>query len=241
MSVWLLQESGLDVTQKTNLETRQGNRSMLVIIVAGVVVLALAGWGLKQLISGEKGSPKKPPKISLVAPPPPPPPPPPKFEKKPDPPKEQKEMKVEQPVQKQETPPPSPELKMEGPAGNGPSAFGAGKITSEDLSKIGTGVGSGTSTGGMFNPFNNYSNLLKGELQRYLAKNKDLRRRRYTLEVRVWVTPTGGIKRYELAGSTDDKDTDTAIQQALANLSGFSETPPPNMPQPIRLRIVTSG
>ena len=216
-----------------------GNRrSMIIIIVSGVVVLALAAWAIKGLMSGKSSGPKKPPKISLIAPPPPPPPPPPKFEKKPDPPKEQKEVKVDQPVPK-DTPPPSPELKMDGPAGSGPSAFAAGKITSDDLSKVGTGTGG--EKGGLFNPFNNYSNLLKGELQRYLSKNNALRRRRYAIEVKVWVSPSGALKRYELTGTTDDSDTDQAIQQALASLSGFNENPPANMPQPIRLRIVTSG
>lgn len=197
-----------------------------------VVVLVLLGWGVWTLLHGNSKRPPKPPKITLLEPPPPPPPP--KFEKKPDPPKEQKEIKVEQPKPKEAPPQPSPDLKMEGPAGNGPSAFAAGKITSDDVSKIGTG-------NGMFNPFNNYANLLKGELQRYFGKNNALRRRRYTVEVRVWVADGGVIKRFELIGSTGDTDTDGAIRQAMSSLPGFNQTPPANMPQPIRLRIVTAG
>lgn len=214
------------------------------ILVVGLVVaaaLVLAGWGIAKLVGGKSSEPKSPPKITLVAPPPPPPPPP-KFEKKPDPPKEQKEMKVERPVQKQEAPPPSPQLKMEGAAGDGPSAFGGGKVTNEDLSKIGSG-GNGTGGGGngLFNPFKNYSNLLKGEVQRYLSGNPALRRRQYTIELRVWVAANGALSRYELVGSTDDGDTDDAIRRAMAGLSGFKDLPPPNMPQPIRLRVVTTG
>ena len=208
----------------------------------GIIVLLLAGAYAVKLLSAKSDGPRKPPKLTLITPPPPPPPPPPKFEKKPDPPKEQKEMKVEQPVQKQESPPPSPELKMEGQAGDGPSAFAAGKVTSEDLSKLGTkgGTGTGERTG-MFNPFNNYANLLKGEMQRYLNKNANLRKRRYTVEARVWVSNAGSLQRFELVGSTGDTETDDAVNQALAALQGFSQSPPANMPQPIRLRIVTSG
>ena len=172
---------------------------------------------------------------------PPPPPPPPKFEKKPDPPKEQKEMKVYQPVVKQEQAPPSPDLKMEGPAGDGPSAFGAGRVTNEDLSKVGKGSGGLGGKGGMFNPNANYANLLKGELQRYLSKNNALKRRRYAIDISVWVSANGGMERFELMGTTGDADTDDAIKKAVTELPSFTQKPPVGMPQPIRLRIITSG
>lgn len=218
-----------------------GRRKTVVLATALVVILALIGWGLTALLGGKSKLSPKPPKITLMTPAaPPPPPPPPKEEKKPDPPKELKEVKVEQPKPKEAPPQPTPELKMDGPAGDGPSAFAAGKITSDDLSKIGTGSGSGGG-GGMFNPFNNYANLLKGEVQRYLGKNKALRRRHYTVEVHVWVNGGGELKRFELIGSTGDGDTDEAIRQSMASLSGFSQKMPANMPQPIRLRIVTAG
>ena len=215
--------------------TKKGRKNVVIGAVI-LVVVALLGAGVWFVMGGKSQQSPKAPKITLMAPPPPPPPPPPKFEKKPDPPKEQKEIKVEQP--KPAPPQPSPDLKMEGPAGNGPSAFGAGKITSDDVSKVGTGNGE---KGGMFNPFNNYANLLKGDLQRYLRKNSTLRRRHYTVEVHVWVTGSGELKKFELIGSTGDGDTDAAIQQAMSSLSGFNQSPPANMPQPIRLRIVTAG
>lgn len=213
---------------------KSGRSRMITVIGTAllVVVLALIGWGVWTLLHGHAKRPPKLPNITLLEPPPPPPPP--KFEKKPDPPKEQKEIKVEQPVPKPAPPQPSPELKMDGPAGSGPSAFAAGEITNDDLSKIGTGTG-------MFNPFSNYANLLKGELQRYFAKDSALRQRHYSVEVRVWVAGGGEIKRFELVGSSGDSDTDSAIQQAMTSLPGFKQAPPPNMPQPIRLRIVTAG
>ncbi len=213
--------------------------------IAAVAVLTLAAmvagayWVMGM---GKSDVKKKAPKIALITPaaPPPPPPPPPKFEKKPDPPKEQQEVKMAQPERKQDDPPPSPELKMEGAAGNGPSAFGAGKVTSEDLSKLGTGERSGTGTG-MFDPYANYLQLAKGELQRYLKKNASLRRRRYSLDVHLWVSASGAVSRFELAGGSGDQETDEAVSQALASLPALSQALPNNMPQPLRLRISTGS
>lgn len=216
---------------------RGGIRRTALLVSALVVILALIGWGLSALVGGKSNQAPKPPKITLMTPPPPPPPPP-KVEKKPDLPKEQKEIKVEQPKPKEVPPQPSPDLKMDGPTGNGPSAFGSGNITSDDLSKIGTGNGQ---KGGMFDPHSNYANLLKGEVQRYLGKNNALLRRHYTVAVNLWVNAGGGLKRFELVGSTGDSDTDEAIRQALSSLSGFSQKMPADMPQPIKLRIVTAG
>jgi protein TonB len=165
------------------------------------------------------------------------PPPPIKIEKKLEAPKEQKEIKVEQPKEV----PPSNELKMEGAAGNGPSAFGTGRITNEDLSKIGKidqpeNVGGGKAK---FNPYDNYANLLKGDMQRYLRKHRELRESDYTVEVQIWVAAGGALQKFELVGSTGVTATDEAIKQALASLPGFEQAPPTNMPQPIRLRINT--
>ena len=239
-------QAGHDTTEK------KSSTGTLLAVLVGLLVLGLIAWGLMSMMGkSEKPAAKKPPKITLVAPPPPPPPPPPKFEKKPEPPKEQKEMKVDQAVVKQEQAPPTPELKMEGAAGDGPSAFGAGKVSNEDLSKIGK---SGPATGGlggpggaisskssMLNPQANYANMLKGEMQRYLSKNNALKRRRYAIDISVWVSVGGGIDRFELLGTTGDTDTDAAIKKAISELPGFTQAPPTGMPQPIRLRIITSG
>ncbi len=220
----------------SELQAKAGNgKKFLMMGTVVVVVFSLLGWGVYSLLGGKQDKKIKQPKLTLMTPPPPPPPPP-KLEKKPpEPPKEQKEMKIDQPVAKVEAPAPSPELKMDGPAGDGPSAFASGTITSEDLSKIGTGKG------GLVNPHNVYAGLLKNELQRYLARKDSLRRRQYRIEVRIWVDQDGSVRRSELIGGTGDEGTDAAIRQALTTSPAFSEAPPANMPQPIRLRIVTTG
>jgi protein TonB len=190
-------------------------------------VIGTVGAGIYSLIHTKPGRSHRPPQISLL-PALPPPPPPPKQEKKPEP-KEQKEIKEELP-QKQEAPPDN-QAKMEGPVGNGPSPFAAGTITRDNV----------FGDSDLFGPFNSYAGLIKGELQRYLGKRADLRRTQYRIEVRVWVNADGRIKRSELLGSTGDADTDESLRQALAALPSFSQAPPSNMPQPIRLRVLAGG
>ena len=215
----------------------EGNsrRDTILTALAVTAVIALIGYGLYSLMGGSGHAARKPPKISLLPATPPPPPPPPKEEKKPEPPKEQKEVKMEQ--ARKDEPPPDQTLKMEGAAGDGPSMFAAGRVTSEDLSRLGAG-GTGSGLGSVFN---NYASAIKVELQRYLARRSELKRRQYRIEVRVWVTDDGRLRNFELLGTTSDGELDEAIRGVLAALPAFSEPPPAKMPQPIRLRIVAGG
>ena len=146
----------------------------------------------------------------------------------------------EAPPEPKMTPP--PETVMSGPKGDAPSDFKAGTVTQEDYSgKNEAGTKGGTGGRGVLNPFNVYAGTVKNELQRILAKRTDLKRRQYRVEINVWVNDDGSLGKSELLGTTSDADTDAAIRNALAALPKFSEPPPPRMPQPIRLRIVTSG
>jgi protein TonB len=219
-------------------QSKAGRRwNLALLFAAGIAMLAIIGFGLYSLSGGSGGSKPKPPKISLI-PNTPPPPPPPKEEKKPEPPKEDKEVR-EQPPEQKMTPP--PETVMSGPKGDGPSDFKSGTVTKEDYSgknEAGVKGGGGRS---VLNPFNIYASAIKNELQRILSRRADLKRRQYRVEVNVWVNDDGSLKKSELLGTTSDADTDEAIRNALAALPAFSEAPPPRMPQPIRLRIVTAG
>jgi protein TonB len=131
---------------------------------------------------------------------------------------------------------------MDGPAGDGPSAFSAGKITSDDISNVGKGTGGGAAVPatGLFSPFGGYANQLKSEVQRLLQRNKDLRVQSYRIEVRLWLAKDGSLQRHELVGSTGDAELDSLISQTLAATKAFSQ-PPDRMPQPIRLRINTAN
>jgi len=217
-------------------------RKKLLFAVGGVLVLVALGLLVYSLVGGKSKPAKAAPKISLIPMTPPPPPPPPKEEKKPEPPKEQKEVK-DMPAPPKDAPPapPSQELKMDGPAGDGPSAFSAGKITSDDISNVGKGTGGpAVPATGLFSPFGGYANQLKSEVQRLLQRNKDLRTQSYRIEVRVWLAKDGSLQRHELVGSTGDVELDSLISQTLAATKAFSQ-PPDRMPQPIRLRINTAN
>jgi outer membrane biosynthesis protein TonB len=207
------------------------------MFAAGIGILAIIGFGLHGLLSGHGGGKPKPPKISLI-PNTPPPPPPPKEEKKPEPPKEQKEVQ-QQPEQKQTPPDTNVKIQEKGSdSGSGPQS---GIVTNTNLKDIGQPSGKGTGGRGILNPFNVYAGTIKNELQKILSKRADLKRRQYRVEINVWVNDDGSLKQSELLGTTSDADTDAAIRNALAALPKFSEAPPPRMPQPIRLRIVTAG
>lgn len=228
-------------------------------LVAALLVCAL-GYLIYSRMDVKSAKPPKAPKISLIPTTPPPPPPPPKEEKQPEPPKEQKEVKVDPTPQVKDAPqaPPSPELKMEGAAGDGPSAFTAGKVTREEVvppspKPAPVPVPTPTPTplppppvlpkaaSGLFNPLTNYANGLKGEVQRFLARNKELRQRAYKVELHLWVDGDGQLTRHELVGSSGDDLTDDMIRQAMAGLGRISMIPPQQMPQPIRLSLATGG
>lgn len=210
----------------------------IVVIVTGLGLFVLAAWGIYSFVSKSDDKPRKAPKISLIPQTPPPPPPPPKEEKKPDPPKQDDNRPPPPTAQPKEAPPaPSQELKMEGPAGDGPSAFSAGKISNEDLANFGKAPVAAAS--GLFNPFSNYATQIKGELQRQLARNKVLREAAYKVEVHVWVGRDGSITRFELSGGSGDAEVDDQIKKAIGAALPFTSGPPDKMPQPIRLRIVT--
>jgi len=218
-------------------------RKKIWFALGGLIALVALGLLVYSLVSGKSKPTKAAPKISLIPMTPPPPPPPPKEEKKPEPPKEQKEVK-EMPAPPKDAPPapPSQELKMDGPAGDGPSAFSAGKITNEDISKVGKGPTAAAvlPATGLFSPFGGYANQIKSEVQRLLQRNKDLRTQSYRIEVRVWLDKDGSLQRHELVGSTGDTELDSLISQTLAATKAFSQ-PPDRMPQPIRLRINTAN
>ena len=139
-------------------------------IVPAVLVLALVGLGwfiAKQMGQGGSGPKKQTVKIAVLPDTPPPPPPPPKEEKKPEPkPEENKPQPQEQkPV---EAPPEPQQLKMEGAAGDGPSAFGAGNVSSEYRGgDVGTGGGG---TVGDKLAASSYGNAVKREVDAWLQR-----------------------------------------------------------------------
>jgi TonB family protein len=200
------------------------------VAVAIVLVLVLGGYLLYGMLSSA-GPPEKPKiqQISLVQPPPPPPPPP-KLE---EPPPEQQVDEVETPEEdvedlaESDEVPPGEELGLDAEGVAGSDGFGL------KAKKGGRGLLSGSGA------YTHYSGLLKNEIQRVIESREEARSNRYSVIVRIWIDGDGSIDRSELVTSSGDPSTDAAIRAALAEGVRVSEAPPPDMPQPVKLRIST--
>jgi len=205
-------------------------------IVPAVLVLALVGIGwfiASQMGQGGSGPKRQTVKIAVL-PDTPPPPPPPKEEKKPEPkPEENKPQPQEQkPI---EAPPEPQQLKMEGAAGDGPSAFSAGSVSNEyrggDVGTGGGGVGERLAA-------SSYGNAVKREVDAWLQRQAALRRAgEYSLPIQVWVRADGTLEKTRLVGSTGNPETDQLVRDALERFPGFRNPPPAGLPQPISLKL----
>lgn len=204
----------------------------LIPAAAALLLIGLAYWAVTSL--GGPSAPKRQTvKIAVLPDTPPPPPPPPKEEKKPEP--EKQDLKP-QPQQEQpkpvEAPPEPQQLKMEGPAGDGPSAFAAGSVATEYKGgEIGTG------TGGINRlQFAAFTNQLTRDIQAQLLRHRDLRGLDYRVSVNVWLAPSGDLSRVELASSTGNEATDAVLRRVLNEVNARGQVPP-DLPQPLTLRI----
>jgi protein TonB len=206
----------------------------IAIALLVLVVLAGIGYGFKNLMSGGGNHPKK--KMTTIALknlPPPPPPPPPKEQPKEQPKEPPKEMKVEPQPKPAETPP-AEVLKMEGAAGDGPSPFAAGTVSNEYKGgDVGTKIGGGPSK----YQFAWYTDLIKTKIEDAMANDKVLAHGAYKVVVKLWIASNGRIERYELVGSSGDADRDDLVRKALDAMPPLSDSPPNDMPQPIKLRV----
>ena len=204
----------------------------LAMLLGALIVLGGIGYGLKNLMSGGAPIKKHVTTIKLIpdTPPPPPPPPPkepPKEQIKPDAPKE---IKVDQP--KPAEAPPAEQLKMEGAAGDAPSAFATGPVSNDykggDVQTIGSDGGA---------KFNWYAGVLKNQIQDAIEKDNKLKESQYKLIVSVWLKPNGDIERLEWSGNESDAEITQGVKAALDNMPPTREAMPEGMPQPIKLRI----
>lgn len=209
--------------------------------LVGLLLMALMGWGIHALMGkgGSKPVGRQTVKIAVLPDTPPPPPPPPK-EDKPEPPKEEPKQVVQTEQPKQvDTPPPqqAEALKMDGPAGDGPSAFRSGTITSEyQGGPVGSGAGGAPSASDRAK-YTFYARsaqqLLKSELDRALPKDIV----RLGARLQVWVGPQGRIERFEVLG-LNDRAAEDRVRSAMADASkGFRLVPPAGLPQPMELRL----
>ncbi len=201
-------------------------------LLGGAAVVLVVVLALVWLIRGMDGKPDGPKRqtaqvVQIVRPPPPPPDQPP-----PPPPEE----KIEEPLP-QDTPEPeqapeqsSEQLGLDADGAAGADGFGlAARRGGRDL------VGSGTGA------FVWYTSMLKDAILDSLSADERIRKGSYQVTVRVWLANDGRIERIRLAGSSGNRDLDSAIEQALGRVARVREAPPLEMPQPVTLRIVSRG
>jgi len=213
---------------------RKRRKYRFIIVVTCVLIASGLGVGVALIRGILTGAPPQPKKvvqeIHVVRPPPPPPdvppPPPPPPEEKVDVPDPQQNP---DPTPSNE-PPPGEQLGLDAEGTAGGDAFGLlGNKGGREL------------VGGGGDAFSWYAGLLKNEIADQLGNDKRARSGQYSVVVRAWVRTDGTVERVHLMQSTGNTERDRAIEAALSKITRLSQAPPPDMPQPISLRIVSRG
>jgi periplasmic protein TonB len=227
-----------------SLETTSAKTWVMRIVIGVVVIALIAGLTimLKNMLSSPTAAKRQVAKISILPDtPPPPPPPPPKEEKKPEPVKEQVKQEMrEQPVKQDAPKPADAPIKMDGPAGDGPSAFAAGSVTNEY--KGGAPVVGAVTSSAAGNAVDRtqerfYANSVKQLLQAEIEKNLRADAGEQTATFSVWVESDGSIRRFELVPS-GDATRDADLRAAFDTTSRRLRLPTHNgLPQPMRFKL----
>ena len=207
--------------------------------VIGIILSLLIGLGVYRLAHRfEKPvqTKKQIKQITMVQVPPPPPPPPPEVK----PPEPEIQEKIEQPKPEPE---PEPEQAEEPPPGEDLGVDADGAAGSDGFGLVGKKGGHGLLGGGGGNAVIWYGQQLHrqvaDQLQRSLGEKA--RGKRYSVIVNIWVNAEGNISRAELGHSAGSGETDEALRAGLAGLRIKLQAPPGNIPQPVKIRIASSG
>lgn len=204
--------------------TRLAGGVFALLLIAGFV------WFVRTMMAAKTGKPRREIQtVQIIRPPPPPPP-----DQPPPPPPEKTEEalpkdKPDQPPPPDNEPPPAGPLGLDAQGSAGEDAFGlAARAGGGDL--VG---GNGTAI------FAWYTNRLKDAVLDRLSGDRRLGSKKFSLSVRVWIEPDGRIKQVKLLSTTGDAALDQAIESDLSSLNKLSDSPPLEMPQPIKLEIVS--
>lgn len=215
-------------------------------IVLALAALGLLAWlitGLRQWLGTPSAPPRQVARIAILPDTPPPPPPPPK-ERKEEPPRPDK---TPAPLPDNLVKPPQPSaaepLKMEGAAGNGPSAFAAGSV-SQDYKGGAPVIGAAASDSGGRGLDRAQERLyagsvrqaLRDELERQLQADAG----ELTAAFALWIGEDGRISRWSVDGADSrlEAATEAALRQALERSAAQLQLPAPaGITQPLRFRL----
>ena len=212
-------------------------RGLIVIIVIALLV-GLALW-IKSMTGAPAAAKRQTAKISIL-PDTPPPPPPPKEEKKPEPPKNEPKQAMREEQLKLDAPKPANEpIKMDGPAGDGPSAFAAGTVTNEykgGAPMVGASGGTGGNVADRAQE-RFYANSVRQLLHDEIEKNLRSDAGELTATFSVWIEPDGSIRRFDLV-PTGDAARDTDLRFAFDQTTRRLRLPGHSgLPQPMRFKL----
>jgi len=200
-----------------------------VMLVAGVGVVVVQS--IQNFLDSKPDRPRRKVQEITLLKPPPPPPPPPKIEKPPEP-----ELEQEVKVPDLDEPEPLPDLADEPPPGEalGVDADGTGAGDSFGLvgRKGGRGLLNGAGSPAMY-----YASQLQRRIEDVFAEHEEMRRKAYSIIAGIWVGQDGRILRVELTNSTGDPQMDESLKELIEQIQALAVAPPPDMPQPVRLRI----
>lgn len=211
----------------------------VVVALLVLAVLAGIGYGIKKLFSGGPTQKKQITTVKLLPDTPPPPPPPPPKEPPKETPKDQpKEIKAPEP--KPVEAPPAENLKMEGPAGDAPSAFQSGAVNNEYK---GGDVTTGPKIGGKKNmaAFAWFTNKVDAQIKKALDAENGLNKVKYQVDVRVFLTAQGDIDHAELIDSSGDAEIDALIRKVLSRIPPLKESAPEDMPRKVVVRMASKN
>ena len=208
------------------MRSKKSFRRRLPLLIGSIFVLVLVA-GIVTLIRNfleHAGPPniQHVQQISLIKPPEPPPPPPPEEK----PPEVKQEVKLDEPPPQPDAPPPGANLGLDAEGKGNGDAFGL----------VGNKGGRELTIGGNGSRFGGYLGGMQNSIRDQLSRNEKLRSSKYKIDVAIWVDITGGVQRFELLASSGKPDIDAALKKILTGIKQFDE-PPPDMPQPVKLRI----
>lgn len=203
-----------------------------VAIGLGVAILGVvAVMFIRNIVtSGVPQTKKVVQEIHVIRPPPPPPDQPP-----PPPPPPQEKVDIPDPQEKPDPtpsndPPPGEQLGLDAEGSAGGDAFGlVGNKGGRDL--VGGGGGSAVQW---------YAGLLKTEIQDQLAAEKLARKGSFKASLRVWIRKDGSVERVLIMKSSEDRERDKLIDTVVSRIR-LSQSPPPDMPNPISFDIAYHG
>ena len=209
-------------------------------VVLGIVLslsLVLAIYWLQQQFQKPPHAKRMVQQLTMIQPPPPPPP---IMAQTPQEPEFKQEAAVEALPEKE--PEPAPEPADEPPLGElGLDADGAAGADGFGLAahKGGRPILGGNGGNAMLWYGGQIKNQLEDGLQSLLADTPAMRSG-YSVIIDVWVGDDGRISRSALAEGSGKDDVDRLIRNALLKLRiDMGKPPPENMPQPVRIRLVS--